>query len=82
MSGVSYWCWRVLAAYSLSFLKRIAVPSRSMRFHTTRFSTSLIKTQFETSVAVRPHPLQTSSKSVEQTPMQGLSGSAWRLEAI
>lgn len=64
------------AAQSLSFRNRIAVPSRSIRSQTTRFSASLMKTQFETSVAVRPQPLQISSKSVEQTPMQGLSGSA------
>jgi hypothetical protein len=67
---------------SLSFLNRIAVPSCSMRTHTARFSSSVRKTQFDTSVAVRPQPLQTSSKRVEQTPMQGLSGRAWRFEAI
>lgn len=53
-----------------------------MRSQTERFSSSLMNTQFDTSAAVRPQPLQTSSKSVEQTPMQGLSGSEWRLEAI
>src|SRR3954468_7608618 len=60
----------------------MAVPSRSMRVHTARFSSSLMNTQFDTSPAVRPQPLQTSSKSVEHTPMHGLSGRAWRLEAI
>ena len=60
--------------YSLSYWKRIAVPSRVMRSHTARFSSSLRNTQFDTSAAVRPQPLQTSSKSVEHTPMQGLSG--------
>lgn len=64
------------ATYSLSYLNRIAVPSCSMRVQTARFSSSLRKTQFATSSAVRPQPLQISSKSVEQTPMHGLSGSA------
>ena len=48
-----------------------------MRAHTAAFSASVKNTQFDTSSAVRPQPLQTSSKSVEQTPMQGLSGRAW-----
>jgi hypothetical protein len=32
-----------------------------------------MKTQFATSMAVLPHPRQTSSKSVEQTATQGES---------
>jgi hypothetical protein len=55
-------------------VKRIAWPSRVILSHTIRFSSGLKKTQFETSKAVRPQPLQTSSKRVEHTPMQGLSG--------
>jgi hypothetical protein len=45
-----------------------------MRSHTARFSSSLKNTQLLTSAAVRPQPWQISSNSVEQMPMQGLSG--------
>jgi hypothetical protein len=44
-----------------------------MRCHTTCFSSSLKKTQLETSVAVRPQPRQISSNNVEQTATQGES---------
>jgi hypothetical protein len=45
-----------------------------MRVHTTSFCWSDIKTQSATSATVRPHPLQISSKVVEQTATQGVSG--------
>ncbi|RWA51072.1 hypothetical protein AU476_25530 [Cupriavidus sp. UYMSc13B] len=50
-----------------------------MRSQTTCFSSSLKNTQLLTSEAVRPQPWQISSNSVEQMPMQGLSGrrTAW-----
>jgi len=61
-------------AQSRSFLNRMAVPSRVMRSQIARFSSSERNTQLDTSTAVRPQPLHTSSKRVEHTPMQGLSG--------
>jgi len=61
-------------------MNRIAVPSLTILSQTARFSSSLKNTQFDTSTAVRPHPLQTSSNSVEQTPMQGLSGRSCRVD--
>jgi hypothetical protein len=67
---------------TLSRVKRIADASRLMRSQTARFSSSFKNTQLETSEAVRPQPLQMSSKSVEHTPMHGLSGKSWRFEAI
>lgn len=54
--------------------KRNAVPSSMIRRQTARRSSSPRHTQFDTSDAVRPHPLQTSSNSVVHTPMQGESG--------
>lgn len=53
---------------------RIAVHSCRIRSHIARFSSSVMNTHCETSSAVRPHPLQTSSNNVEHTPTQGLSG--------
>jgi hypothetical protein len=44
-----------------------------MRIHTCCFSSSFMKTQFDTSMAVRPHPRQISSKSVEHMATQGES---------
>ncbi|KAF7962690.1 hypothetical protein AWV80_18370 [Cupriavidus sp. UYMU48A] len=45
-----------------------------MRSQTACFCASLRNTQLLTSAAVRPQPWQISSNSVEQMPMQGLSG--------
>src|SRR5689334_21742741 len=53
-----------------------------MRCHTRRFSSSLKNTQFETSNAVRPQPMHTSSKRVEQMPIQGLSGRSCSVDDI
>jgi len=44
-----------------------------MRVHTAFFSPSSMKTQFETSMTVRPQPRQISSNSVEHTATQGES---------
>ena len=45
-----------------------------MRIQTARFSSSVMKTQLATSMAVRPQPRQMSSNSVEQTATQGIRG--------
>jgi hypothetical protein len=47
-----------------------------MRCHTAAFSSGVMNTQLLTSIKVRPQPLQISSYSVEQMPMQGVSDSA------
>jgi hypothetical protein len=45
-----------------------------MRVQTHDFSSSDMNTQLATSVTVRPQPRHTSSKVVEQTATQGVSG--------
>jgi len=42
------------------------------------FCSSDMNTQSATSATVRPQPRQTSSKVVEQTATQGVSGRCWR----
>ena len=51
----------------------MAVPSAVMRAQTACFSSGVMNTQLQTSMAVLPHPWQTSSKRVEQMPIQGES---------
>jgi hypothetical protein len=51
----------------------MAVPSEVMRVHMACFSSGVINTQLQTSIAVLPQPWQMSSNKVEQMPMQGES---------
>jgi hypothetical protein len=51
----------------------MAVLSKVIRCQTCLFSSWVILTQLATSRIVRPQPLHTSSKRVEQIPMQGES---------
>jgi len=52
---------------------RRGYPCARIRCHTICFSSSVIKTQLETSIAVRPQPRHISSNRVEQTATQGES---------
>ena len=54
-------------------MKRIAVPSEVMRVQMACFSSGVINTQLQTSIAVLPQPWQISSNNVEQIPMHGES---------
>jgi hypothetical protein len=49
-------------------------PSAVILVQTRSFSSSAMNTQFATSATVRPQPRHTSSKVVEQTATQGVSG--------
>src|SRR3546814_34971 len=60
--------WRNAKGY-----RRRGYPCARMRCHTTCFSSSVMNTQLDTSMAVRPQPRQISSNKVEQTATQGES---------
>jgi glutathione S-transferase len=49
-------------------------PSAVILTHTRSFSSSVMETHCDTSATVRPQPRHTSSKVVEQTATQGVSG--------